>query len=139
MQSIGSLAREADLFHRVLLQEPMPLGIRARYVEAHQYVFPANELSSRAQEIETIQRVLDQRLDVEAVEMALRRKSPRHLLTQKIHIFLYLVESEPRYYSRFYNDERKRVRSYLILGLLVLQSAFTLLRGMLLIWRYRLA
>jgi hypothetical protein len=135
---MGSLASEAEAFHRVLFDEPIPAEIVGRYIEAHEYVFTASELGRRRHESETIETILRRQLDVEAVEMAFRRKGPRHLLTQKFHILLYLVESYGEYASHFYNRERRLVRSYLVLGLLVLQTAFKFVKGMFLIWKYRL-
>ena len=135
---MGNLTDEAGGFHRVLFQEPMPTEIVKRYVEAHGHVFSTSELAARRQEAETIEIVLKRQLDVEAVEMVLRRKSPRHLLTQKLHIVLYLVESYAEYVPHFCNLERRLVRSYLVLGFLALQTIFKFLKGMFLIWKYRL-
>lgn len=133
------LAHEAEYFHQSLFQKIIPRELCSRYIESHRFIFKQGEEQIRMQELRLVEKIVDHQLDIEAIELVLRRYSPQNLLTQKIHILLYLAENDPKYYSHFYNKCRRHFFSFFILGFYLLQSVFKFLKGKFLIWRYNLA
>ena len=54
--------------------------------------------------------------DIEALEFALRLSNKRNLITRKLHVIAFLIESDPRFASRFLSDTRSRTRAVVALG-----------------------
>ena len=123
----------AHLFH-VLFCEEAPQIIKARYRDAHGYMF--NE--SPQQELQTVGRAVEHRLDAEAVEVFLRRKGRPHLLTMKMQLLTYLAELDPSYYRLFMNEiDSRGLAALTIIGSLI-RWPYALLKGAYLAWRYQL-
>jgi hypothetical protein len=63
-----------------------------------------------------LQQAIAQDADVEALEFALRLANRRNVITRKLHVLAFLIESDPRYAQRFLNDTPSRARACLALG-----------------------
>ncbi|MFO1078876.1 MAG: hypothetical protein U1E73_14230 [Planctomycetota bacterium] len=90
------LAAEAVYLHRCLFAFPIGERTVERYVRAHDYLQLAPGVD--------VARIVERRLDAEAIEFWLRRRSPHNALTQKLRTLLYLVEIDARYYGSFVRD-----------------------------------
>jgi hypothetical protein len=100
-----TLAEEARYLHDSLFRAPMDASVVKRYEAAHGELFP-NETTSRA-----VARLVSRRLDVEAVEFAMRRRGCGAQLTRKIQILCYLVEVRAAYQSHFIATKREHVKA----------------------------
>ena len=130
----STLENEAVHFFHELFGGEVPQLIKARYRNAHEYMF--NE--SPGQELQTVQLVVKYRLDAEAVEAFLRRKDRPHILTMKMQLLIYLAELYPRCYRLFVNESDAQGRAALtIIGALA-RWPYLLLKGAYLTWRYQL-
>jgi hypothetical protein len=90
------LAREGRYLHECLFGRPIPEHVLARYVDAHDHLDFARDVD--------LERIVTRRLDPEALEYCLRRRSPRNALTQKVRTLSYLLEIERDYYGVFVRD-----------------------------------
>jgi hypothetical protein len=126
-----SLAEEARYLHGSLFSRPMDPQIAERYARAHLVLF-ADERRT------TVNRIVSRRLDVEAVEFALRRRRLCPELTRKIQILCYLVEVRADYRSSFVASRPRKVRAILALAWRIPASAWKLLKGECLVRLYGL-
>ena len=133
-QSMSFLFRESDFLHRAIFKSPITEKLALRYGEMHQHLFL--HVPFRLQE--SLRRIMEKRLDVEAVEVALRNKKSPHLLSQKMQALAYLAEATEGYYGYFVNESESRVPGFLTVAYQVLRTAYKKAKGKLLVWRYRL-
>lgn len=91
---MSNLAEEARYLHDSLFSRPIDEKTVDRYVAAN--LTEAN-----------IDRIVEKRLDVEAVEFALRHRNPA--LTRKIQILCYLVEVRAEYQDDFIATRREPI------------------------------
>jgi len=133
-EQLSTLEQETAHFFRVLFCGEAPQIVKARYRDAHRYMF--NE--SPQQELQTVGRVVENRLDAEAVEVFLRRKGRPHILTMKMQLLIYLAELYPSYYHLFMNETSSRwLAALTIMGSLV-RWPYSFIKGAYLTWRYQL-
>jgi hypothetical protein len=126
-----TLADEARFLHESLFSRPLDEKIVERYQAAHDALFP-NESPA------TVARIVALRLDVEAVEFALRRRHACPELTRKIQILSYLVEVRAEYQDDFIATKRAPVRALLVLSSRILESGWKLAKGECLVRYYGL-
>ena len=119
------LQREVDYWHGCLFGEPPPPEVRERYVDAHRHL----SLDSRTPSSSILARIVDERLDAEAIELHLRRTDPENALTAKFKILFYLLEIRGEYYDRFVREEGSFLTSLPGLALAVVRSTFKAARG----------
>lgn len=131
LTSRPTLADEGRFLHDSLFSKPLDERIVERYQAAHRSLFP-NESPP------TVARIVALRLDVEAVEFALRRRHACPELTRKIQILSYLLEVSPAYQDHFIPTKRAPVRATLVLLGSILGSAWKFLKGECLIRFYGL-
>lgn len=125
-----SLPEEAGHLHSCLFGRTIDPVSRARYEAAHRHLPPmASQLVSR---------VVSRRLDVEAIEFALRRRGTGRELTQKVQILSYIAEVRPEYLAFYVNPTPSRVRAAAALLAALLNAGWKLLRGEYLIRRHGL-
>lgn len=126
------LCREAEFFHEKIFDRPIPEEIRAAYVSANNMLLKdtRNVLSVK------IDLILKRSMDVEAIEFALRRRTPQNLLTKKLLILCYLAESRSDYFATFVSEQHQPFRAFFKLSLHSLRSVYKLLKGSCLIWMY---
>lgn len=94
-----------------------------RYEAAHRELFP-NEPSPP-----WLTRVVELRLDAEAIEFALRRRGRGAELTRKLQICSYLAEARAAYLDRFVNFKPSRARAWLALGGATAGALWKFLKG----------
>jgi hypothetical protein len=126
-----TLADEARFLHDSLFSRPLDEKIVERYQAAHGALFPKESPPAVA-------RIVALRLDVEAVEFALRRRHACPELTRKIQILSYLVEVRAEYQDDFIATKRAPVRALLVLSSRILESGWKLAKGECLVRYYGL-
>lgn len=118
-----ALEAEARYFHERLFRQPPDELTISRYAAAHVELFPG------AANPAWIDRIIERRLDPEAVEFALRRRGCGRELTRKLHILCYLAEVRAAYLPQFVNFRRSRSRAWFSLIAAALGAAWKLLKG----------
>lgn len=71
-----------------------------------------------------LQQAIAQDADVEALEFALRLSNRRNLITKKLHVLAFLIESDPAYAPRFLNETPSRARAYAALSAHALRAVW---------------
>jgi hypothetical protein len=127
------LQAEAEWLHRALFGCPPREVLLSRYAEALRHVL----LQADARESLTVQKVVECRLDAEAVEFALRRPVP-HLLTRKLQALAILAEATDGYHEFFTNRRDSRAAAFASLAAAALRTPVKKLRGKYLVWRHKL-
>jgi hypothetical protein len=126
------LAAEARCLHAALFSQAVDPAIVERYVDAHRLLFagePASPLVSR---------IVERRLDAEAIEYALRRRKAGRELTRKLQILCYLAEARAAYQPEFFNRNERHRRAILALIAAALRSVWKLAKGEALVRRHGL-
>jgi hypothetical protein len=122
------LREEARHLHAALFGSSPPPDLVDDYVRVHQfYCDPGSDRIN-------LQLMVARRLDVEALELVLRRRNPA--LTRKLRIVLYLAEARPFYYSRLVNHSDRRVRAWLALAGAAARTLAKRVKGRLLLRRH---
>jgi len=123
---------EAEILHRILFGSGAPAEVKQRYAVALETLplaaAPQCDLAALSK----------RNVDLEAMELALRRNNPFNFLTQRFRVLCYLVEAQPDYFHRFVNDRPRFFTGALILGLKTLRSACLAVKGRWLVKRYDL-
>src|SRR3954466_6937101 len=96
-----TLAEEVRYIHDCFFSQPLDPAVIERYVAANRLCLP--DLDSRSAAI--VDRIVTKRLDLEAIEVVLRRWRPNNFLTKKVQILFYLLEVRSDYYDRFINAQ----------------------------------
>src|SRR5437879_1782218 len=134
MVNINTLEWEADHFFRTLCHLEAPQSIKARYRDAHGHMFRR----SCQDETHTVEVVVQERLDAEAVESFLRRKGTPHLLTMKMQLVIYLSELSPGFCDLFVNQTDSRSRAVAAIVGASLKWPYSIVKGAYLTWRHSL-
>lgn len=129
----AQLRVEAAYLHRALFGFEPAVEIAERYASANVHC-----LGHLAHEQSRVDRIIEGKLDVEAVECAMRHLRPDNLLTRKLHVLLYLVEVRRSYYHLFFNETSARLKGNIRICVHILRSVYKAVKGRLLIWRYGL-
>lgn len=124
------LTQEAEYFYRTIFSAPIPRPILEKYIAANRKKMPGPD--------ERIGKLVSKKADIEAVEMAWRFKSPRNVLTKKIHILVYLAETTPENFPLFFNTKNRRFFSFIVLAGHFLRSVAKFIKGTFLLKRYNL-
>ena len=115
------LEQEAAYLHHALYGTAPSGSIVEEYVRAHEdfCVETCNDVNIRA--------IVQRRLDVEALELSLRRQRPA--LTRKLRMLVYITEAKASYYGRFVNDTDRRATAWFALTVAVLRTAYKMVKG----------
>jgi len=132
-EDTATLEREVRYLHGAFFERDAPPEIVDRYIRANRVCVPEDQGSQRR-----IVCMISRRLDVEAVELALRWRRVDMLLTRKIQILFYLVEVRRDYYGYFINQDSGRLRAWTALVSSIPCSLWKFAKGTFLIWRYGL-
>src|SRR5215472_10398137 len=100
------LAEEAGYFHAAFFPGVPPPEVVERYIAANRHCFPEID----EQHGRTIRTVVARRLDVEAVEFALRGTNTT--LSRKVQILFFLLEVRAGYYGCFVNCHSGAARAW---------------------------
>jgi hypothetical protein len=131
-QAPEDLKHEAAFFHHCLFRSPIPEVVARRYASAHDSCLGQ---SLPMQQIRT-ETIVQRRLDVEAIELALRLRHRQNVLTVKLHILCYLCEPHAAYADIFVNRRAGTLRALGSLSCQSLRSIWKLIRGTYLIGRF---
>jgi hypothetical protein len=126
------LAAEARYLHAALFPRAPAAVIVERYVQAHRLLFEDAAASP------LVSRIVEEGLDAEAIECALRLRGRGRELTCKLQILCYLAETLAAYQDEFVNRKNRRVSAILILARSALRSAWKRGKGELLVRRHGL-
>jgi hypothetical protein len=126
------LAAEARYLHAALFARRADALTVERYCQAHRLLFAADPASP------LLSRIVEQRLDAEAVEYALRRRRRGRELTRKLQILSYLAEARSAYQDEFVNRTDRRGGAIPTLAGAALRSLWKRLKGELLVRRHGL-
>ena len=118
-----TLAAEARYLHACLFRRPADELTVARYEAAHRRWFAGEETSP------LVRRILDRRLDAEAIEFALRRRGRGQELTRKLLIVCYLAEARAEYMGEFVQLQHSPARAWAGLAGATLDAAWKLVMG----------
>jgi len=116
------LGREADRIHRALFGRAAPADLQRQYVSAMRDAPVVGAFPP-------LDRLMEAGVDLEALELALRRRQPRNALTQRFQVLCYLGEVQPANYGRFVTERRRFLAGALTLGWHVVRSLFKLVKG----------
>jgi len=117
------LRAEANHLHRALFGGDAPEEVREQYASALQAA-PLAEVPRC-----DLSRLIARGLDLEALELALRRRTRVNALSQRFQVLCYLAEARPEYYSRFVNESPRFLVGWLALGLHAVRSVYKLIKG----------
>lgn len=131
---IEELSKEAEYFLKFFKKEDGK-DIVNLYIDSHNFLFQENEIEIQRINIEAI---IKYKLDVEAIEFACRVKNKDNLLTKKIHIMIYILESQKQNNHMFLNYENGFLKGFSLLAFFTIRSIYSLVKGKYLIWRYKL-
>jgi hypothetical protein len=112
------LRAEADRLHAVLFGGGAPEEIRRQYADA-----------LRAASLAPIDKLLRAGVDLEAMEIALRKKNPFNPLTQRFRVLCYLAETRPGYFHRFVAERRGFFSGFFAVAFFALRSVYKALKG----------
>jgi len=126
------LAAEARYLHDALFARPPDALTIERYRAAHHRLFAEQPTSP------LVSRIVEQRLDAEAIEYALRARRHGRDLTRKLQILCYLAEARAAYQDEFINRIDRRRGAILRLAGAALRSLWMRLKGELLVRRHGL-
>jgi hypothetical protein len=126
------LAAEARYLHAALFRRPPAATVVERYIQAHRLLFADHAASP------LVSRIVEERLDAEAIEYALRLRASGRQLTRKLQILCYLAESLSAYQDEFVNRKNRRSVALFTLAGSGLRSAWKRVKGELLVRRHGL-
>ena len=116
------LGREADHIHRALFGRAAQGDLQRQYVSAMKDAPLAGALPP------ALDKLMEAGVDLEALELALRRRQPRNALTQRFQVLCYLAEVQPANYGHFVTERRRFLVGSLTLGLHVVRSIYKLVK-----------
>ena len=124
---------EAHTIHHALFpHHPIPSDVVARYAAARARFF-ANDAYARL-----VQFLLENELDLEAVEYALRLRHGPNGLTRRFQVMLTLCEVRSAYDAAFVQRYSSELTAWLTAPLLAVRAAWKLARGLYLLRVHRL-
>lgn len=123
------LAQEAAYLGESVFGLHLPEDLVRRYVAAVRALFTAKVLSGQEPLQGFLRRAIREHLDVEALELALRLRGRANLVSQKVQVLSYLIESHPGFTDLFLSQRRRRGQAYVVLGLQVARTAWKYVRG----------
>lgn len=117
------------LFYSLFKRQPNE-HIVSRYIQAHHKGLFDQKIASPL----NISYIIEKRLDIEAIELASRRKNPA--LKNRLLLLSYLAEVDMQYQEVYIAKERKRLTSYATLAIKPFQFIYKRIKGSLLLVRY---
>jgi hypothetical protein len=125
-----TLQGEAEAIHRALFGREVPDELSHHYVAAHPHAL------SRITEAERTWMARVVGADLEALEVALRKRYPDHVLCRKFRLMATLSEAWPAYYDDFVNETPRRFRAIAALAWHGMRSLLKSLKGRILLGRF---
>ena len=118
-----TLSNEMKFFYKALFGLKPPEKLIQHYMQAHNVLIDSSDFDEV--QVETIRLILKKNLDPVGIELWLRHKRKRHLLSAKLMLVSYLAESG----GKVDCFSRSQTRSKINLILYLIGSIFTFVRG----------
>lgn len=129
----NKLLLEASYIHRSIFKDDILAEIAEKYIESHKFL----DLKTSPEQDNSLNTIIQKKLDIEAIELVIRRKHNKHPLSKKIHTLCYLVENHYCYSSMFINETDCTLKAWFALIVeIALHSIFKFIKGKYLLWRY---
>lgn len=122
------LREEARYLHAALFNSAPSEDIVEEYVRAHRFYCTQDPTSI------DLRAIVARKLDVEALELVLRKRHPA--LTRKFRILLYLAEVKPGYYPRLVNLADHPLRAWTALFFAGFRTMYKTLKGHVILRRH---
>jgi len=136
MDSVRTTAAdEAQKIHQAIFGRPAPDIIQTRYTEA---CLTMEGLNTPDQPI-LMGEILDRVRDLEALELAARRRGRLHPLVLRFRLMVRLAETRPENRDLFVNSRRRRMAGWAAAVYGGLRTGFKLLKGFFLLRKVRRA
>jgi hypothetical protein len=129
----ATLQTEGEWLHFSLFGSPIPETVLQRYIEAHDFYLASPDAS----QLRWLAQAVRLKLDLEALEIALRFSQKGHLLVRKVKILVHITEAFDAYRSRFINDHPQRFRAFALLAFHGFRTAWKFCKGKFLLWRFK--
>ncbi|MDZ4726973.1 MAG: hypothetical protein SH817_12505 [Leptospira sp.] len=130
-----NLSKEANFLLKELFSIEDNESLANLYVQAHEFILknPGIEIKDV-----DIQKIIQKKINPEAVEFAMRIKFRDNLLTKKIQILTYIIESRKEYNGLFNNFNNRFFFGFALLIFMTMRSIFLYFTGRYLISRHHL-
>lgn len=125
----SDLCKEAEAFFKILFSMKPSTKLVKRYIEAHQ------ALASQGMYDKKVKYILENQLDVEALELVLRTR--KSVLTKKLFIIIALAEADPIFSKLIINQKECRSYAFIVLGYHMVRSLYKRAKGHLILWRHQ--
>lgn len=102
---------EAERIYHAIFRKPIPSQVKDRYYRASDILFSGFS----PEENQILKKALRDVSDLEALEIAARRKNKMPLLVSRFQLIVHLAESLPANQSVFVNSSDRRISSYISL------------------------
>jgi hypothetical protein len=116
---------EADRIYRAIFRKPISSTVRDRYYRAVDSVLPdfsTHENRAFAEALKTVS-------DLEALELAARRRNKMPLLIARFRLMVHLAETLPANQSVFINSFNRRMSGYISLAFGGVRTLYKNLKG----------
>jgi hypothetical protein len=123
-----ALSREAVYLGRQVFGVELPSSLVEAYVRANRQLLAGDSTRDAVLESALARAVREQR-DVEAVELVLRLARRDNLITRKVHVLSYLIETQPSFLPLYLNERRAPVRAWAALATHGLRAIWKRVRG----------
>ena len=128
----GRLRREVSVLHWAAFGRVVPEEIIQRYIDAHCTVMSQLDIAQS----QWLERVIEEKNDLEALEFGLRNRERDHVLCQKLKLLIYITEAFPEYYSDFVNESPRRAAAFCSLALHTIRTVGKQLKAWWLLHRF---
>ena len=126
----GALRAEAEAIHRAIFGREAPAEVARHYAAAHAHAMTKVTDAER----EWMARAAGS--DLEALEVALRKRRPDHVLCRKFRLLATVAEASPESYGDFVNETPRRAGAFAVLAWHWARSLLKSLKGRILLGRY---
>ena len=116
---------EADRIYRAIFRKPIPSKVRDRYCRAVERVLSDFSPEENRAFAEVLRRVSD----LEALELAARKRNQMPLLTARFRLMVHLAESLPANQRVFINSSNRRMSGYVSLAFGMVRTLYKNLKG----------
>ena len=131
LHALAQLRVEAVLLHHSVFGKDISEPVIQKYVDAHHYYLT----SATNSDLIWMAKAVQQKYDLEALELALRFSNPYHILVRKAKILVYITEVFSVYHYQFVNEKPQRMQAFMILALHSIRTGIKILKGKFLLWR----
>ncbi|MCC6805856.1 MAG: hypothetical protein IT381_00415 [Deltaproteobacteria bacterium] len=129
---MSTLAEEGRYLARFLFAAPLAEAVIDHYVAAHVHLF-----TGAITRPVDVAKIVERRLDAEAVELVLRRRDPMNALSQKMQILVYVAEARRELYPLFVSEHARPFTAFVRLAWGVVRAAYKLVKGRYLLSAHR--